>query len=573
MSDLKHILRLISDMESMKKDTIRHVCEKWLKGLPIELPIDNIEPIILMKNKIRSKLKQALRILDLENWDGFFAITGVAGSGKTQFTIWLLNKISKLNNFICLYFDASKQDVDDVDIELSKLPLKEMPRIGIFIDNVDIFVLKTGYLDELLHFFNNLLDLKKKYSKYSISIFFVITLNQSTWVRFSHYNFAGKKISSHFKSLSSINLSIHDLSALKRDLITKLLGAYYFCSESEESKNKISKHASLIIRFLRTVYDDILRVEENLKRIIMKMAECLKVFTENLDPSTLQLSRKNLLEKGTKMLREYIKRKFSFQYVKELNDYYNLQTNMNIKTTKDLDKNQIITFSIECICDSSSLEFDIPVLFFSDIKNLEKSSLNDHNQDSDHIFIVLCEKERVKHLTDAFMKKDGISVCIPLPRWFRYLYNLRLDGIDFFLNDLILINNSLNLALYSMILLLCSQIPFKERIGDALKMMILRKTAGALLLVKTFDYIDYKLFLALVEKAIISDLAIMGIRIPYEYKSDLINSIISILESEGFLRKIGDNYLFYRGKMSSESILKVAKKISYELAFRIKFIL
>jgi len=561
---LEETERKISDRDLEKLKNFFH---SWLNGIPFNSRFDELEPFIFMREKIKSKLKRALKTLEINGWSGFYAIIGNSGSGKTQFALWLLNNVDK-NEVYTSIIDLAKINPNEVILEIKRIIRKNKEKIiGVFIDNIDSFLVEQDYLRKAHQLITNLLTIEKQIIDISRHIFFIITINQSTWIRFSNLEISGKKLSDIFQILSRISFSLHELKSVKSDITKKIAAVYYLSRESKAVKEKIRNNAKIVLSFLKKFYLSQLKSEIRLRDLVINMSSVLKTFIEHLDESMIY-AQKGINTACKTILESYLTNILKDIDYGRVNEIFNISIFTNLKKAEFMERSDIIFLEIKAISSFYKEIIYIPIFLSTEI--LRKADIiAEVRRNYGNVIVFLPYIRDISESLFDLIKTPEVF-CIKLAPWFKYACYLSPEGAFILLDSFTRINVDLRRAILYFVLRVSSKIIPHDK--ENLESIILIKITSILLKAYSSFY-NYSDFEKLIVTEITDLLSNIGLSLSKEYISRLIDVIRNILETRNIIELVNNQYIFQIDKLSTETIFELAKTISRELAFRIKFLL
>ncbi len=547
----------------------------WLNGDPTDSKLSEIEAFIFMHDKIKSKLNQGLKILEDNNWTGLYIIVGDNGSGKTQFAIWLLNEL-KTMNIETLFLDLTRVNLSELKQGLLNLTKKEGKyALGVFIDNMDSILVERDYLEKAQTLFTTLFNIQRNLADSYQSVFFVILLNQSTWIRFSKITINSTELLNMFKTLSSINISLYELKKIKSEVIRKIIGLYYFYLDSEKAKNRLIKFHRIVLSFLQEFYLSQLTEDTKLKNIIIKLSNAVKVFVENLDESVITARKSTLNEKCQRIFDSYLLSNLGGTNYLTLNDPISIEIAINLKLKELMQGKKNLFLEINYVSSFGNSNIMIPIIVGTESARTIKTvieALNKH--DYILVFNLFTKKSPGDMNTSYFQdaKLDPRVIYITLTPWTRYICYLNYEGASIFLDKFTKITMNIHYATLYFVLRDLSDTILEKQIKENIELIIFLKIASTLTrtLMCSYEYNDFKEFLS---SELINFLQKVIYSSHEEHAFRLLEVINSILEKSNVIEPVDEQYVFRTNRLNIDSLLKVSKAISRELAFRIKFFL
>lgn len=566
---------LITFLENLEREIntknlekIRILFHNWLDGVPFNSEFNDIKQFVFMHNKIKSKLNQALRILETNGWEGFYVILGGDGSGKTQFAIWLLNSINNLGGHT-LIINLAKTNLGEINLEIARIIQRSKSEvIGVLLDNIESFLIEQDYLEKIHQLILNLLKIQRETMNAAKNIFFIITVNHSTWIRFSDLEINGEKLRSVFRVLSRINFSTNEFKSAKSDILRKIIAAYYLSAESKAVKKKIKSNAKTILSFLRKFYLSQLVGDINLRKMIINTSRALKIFVENLNEVGAQ---KKISDECKLTLKNFLINKLERINYEAVNDIFGINISTHIKEIEFAKKRSIALLEIKAVSHFQRKMISIPILLSIGILK-DVNAITEMQENYGNALVFLSDVKDAPEPLLNLVKNPNIF-CIALATWFRYLCYLTPEGAFILLNNFTKINEYLRLAILYFIFREFSKDISVNKKKEGLESIILFGVISALLKMYSSFY-DYNDFEKLIVAMITGILSKIDLSLSEDYVLQLIDVIRSILETKDIIELIDNQYVFQTDKiLSIRTIFELARTISRELIFRVKFLL
>ena len=583
-------LKDIEKLKTVNREILRKVYACWTRGEIIDIGFKDWEMLILDKDRISSLLRSAINTLEKAKWSGIYTIIGGSGTGKSQICKLLQIEISNMGKGETLYFDLSKIILENlkglVSREIERKSASGKPII-VILDHADIFMIEKRYE----RIFHEIYSLALSYSQKPIifrdrliPISFIFVFSTPIWLRIAEVQINDKKLSEHITILARLSLSISDFLRVSRELVRKFLALFYSITPSEELRQKMDKFFSIIAAFsLET--SKYLVIEKklfHLRRLITSLCNKIEFYIKNLEIEKPKISEKTVISRCKALLVEFLKSYKAFntyplEFEKTLSftatyEPESMNQNNRLGTIKIVGKRNdnmlfedFISLILESRASIESSDEKSSLLKMLEYGNVMLMSLYSSNEDIAYFKAIVKEIQGMKS-----------NILITVPIYYeitKYVCLLEPSKGMELLDSILALSSLLDLSLFSKAFYLVgkSLVTGYKHIED-LQEPIYYGFFATLLFAKTIKRLAIDDLKQLIESYIISLLREAGLKITPSISDDLKDSMISRLERERFLERVGNYIKLNFGVIENVGIDTAAKKLAQEMIFRLKFI-
>ncbi|MHA1589416.1 MAG: AAA family ATPase [Candidatus Njordarchaeales archaeon] len=381
----KQIIKYLNLLQQVPIARLREFLNTISRGkiLPIEDP-NNIL-LLVSHEKLLRRAENLSKILAEKNFSGAFAIIGLKGTGKSQFTKLLAYLIHQKYGIQCIFIKASEL-IYSYDERIKEIA--DLPRVCIFIDNIDGFLKDRAQRELIISLLSKLCESKP-------NACLILVLRRSSWYVLYEEFRAKKERLGELSLLYDISLSKEELIKFARELIYRITAADLIIHGYTRLSPEISEFLRILVPLCEDTCLDLIR--SGLLKDLISISITLS--------SIYSFSTKQIFEKKIptpRALRNILRKNLLEAIICELSKINMVKMGHKrvvIKRVSQEDNEMLIMFSPE-----EELRISLHIFFPKDLDNIERLLCCDSLSILVVLYNTLLHQSPVRTLTHVLIK-------------------------------------------------------------------------------------------------------------------------------------------------------------------------